>query len=187
MGAVSSWREQQGHVRALVARQLRVSEEEAGARLQQLELLLPNLGQQVEPAVLARLAMDVGAVTRRLLQLRLIFPEADAFKLALRAPILVLGASRPRLERAAQQLRRLLPGLNVDRLVEAAPELLDVKALRGALKDFQRAEPELDLAQVLAMDPSMVFRFSFRHHPNLSSALGRRTAAGVAAPAAERA
>ena len=67
-------------------------------------------------------------------QLRLIFPEADAFKLALRAPILVLGASRPRLERAAQQLRRLLPGLNVDRLVEAAPELLDVKALRGALK-----------------------------------------------------
>lgn len=51
-----------------MARQLRVSEEEAGARLQQLELLLPNLGQQVEPAVLARLAMDVGAVTRRLLQ-----------------------------------------------------------------------------------------------------------------------
>lgn len=48
-------------------------------------------------------------------QLRVIFPEADAFKLALRAPVLVLGASRPRLERAAKQLRRLLPGLNVDR------------------------------------------------------------------------
>lgn len=59
--------------------------------------------------------------------------------------------------------------------------------VRLCVQDFQRAEPELDLAQVLAMDPSMVFRFSFRHHPNLSSALGRRTAAGVAAPAAERA
>ena len=58
------------------------------------------------------------------MQLRTIFPEADAFKLALRAPVLVLGASLPRLERAAKQLRRLLPGLNVDRCVVSDPRAL---------------------------------------------------------------
>lgn len=172
------------HLRSAVARQLSVSEDEAAQRLRQLAALLPDLGSQVDrmdPAVVARLAADVGAVTRRLLQLRVIFPEADAFKLALRAPVLVLGASRPRLERAAKQLRRLLPGLNVDRLVEDEPELLDVKALRGALKDFKRAEPELDVAQALQLDPSMVFRFSLRHgRPNLDAALSRRTAAMLA-------
>ncbi|KAL4458509.1 hypothetical protein ABPG75_013374 [Micractinium tetrahymenae] len=176
-------------LRSTVARQLSVSEEEAGRRLHQLAALLPDLGSHVDrmdPAVVARLAADVGSVTRRLLQLRVIFPEADAFKLALRAPVLVLGASRPRLERAAKQLRRLLPGLNVDRLVEDEPELLDVKALRGALKDFRRAEPELDVAQALQLDPSMVFRFSLRHgKPNLDAALSRRTAAMLAAAPVE--
>lgn len=173
-----------GRMVAVVAGQLRVTEEEAGRRLQQLELLLPDLRQQLssmDPALVARLAADVGAVTRRLLQLRAIFPEADAFKLAQREPFLVLGASRPRLERAAKELRRLLPGLNVDRLVEDQPSLLDVKALRGAMKEFRRAEPTLDVAQALKVDPSMVFRFSFRHHPNVTSALCRRTAAALAA------
>lgn len=54
-----------------MARQLSVSEDEAAQRLRQLAALLPDLGSQVDrmdPAVVARLAADVGAVTRRLLQ-----------------------------------------------------------------------------------------------------------------------
>lgn len=49
------------------------------------------------------------------LQLRTIFPGADAFKLALREPFLVYGSTIFRLQRAATELRGLLPGLDVDR------------------------------------------------------------------------
>lgn len=49
------------------------------------------------------------------LQLRAIFPNADAFKLALREPFLVYGSTIFRLQRAASELRSLLPGLDIDR------------------------------------------------------------------------
>jgi hypothetical protein len=62
------------------------------------------------------------------------------------------------------------------RLVEDQPSLLDVRTLRKAIRQFQRAEPSLDVAQALQLDPSMPFRFSFRSTPNLSLAVGRRTA-----------
>lgn len=173
----SHW-EQQSRIRALVAQQLQLSEEEAGRRLQQLQQLLPGLQQQLhtmDPNTVARMAADVTAVAARLLQLRAIFPGADAFKLALREPFLVYGSTIFRLQRAAAELRRMLPGMDIDRLVEDQPSLLDVKTLRKAIKEFQRAEPSLDVHQVLVLDPSMPFRFSFRRSPNLSMAIGRRT------------
>jgi hypothetical protein len=60
------------------------------------------------------------------------------------------------------------------RLVEEEPSLLDVRTLRKAIKEFQRAEPSLDVLQALALDPSMAFRFNFRKAPNLNVAIGRR-------------
>ena len=50
-------------------------------------------------------------------QLRAIFPGADAFKLALREPFLVYGSTIFRLQRAAAELRRMLPGMDIDRWV----------------------------------------------------------------------
>lgn len=161
-----------------MAAQLQVSEEETGLRLQQLQQLLPGLQHQLpsmEPRVVAQMAQDVTAVAARLLQLRALFPGADAFKMALREPFLVYGSTIFRLQRAAAELRKLLPGMDIDRLVEDHPSLLDVKTLRKAIREFQRAEPSLDLQQALAVDPSMPFRFSFRRTPNLSLAIGRRT------------
>ncbi|KAI3435874.1 hypothetical protein D9Q98_001932 [Chlorella vulgaris] len=162
-------------MRALVAQQLQLSEVETGKRLQQLDQLLPGLQlHTMAPDVVARMATDVTAVAARLLQLRTIFPGADAFKLALREPFLVYGSTIFRLQRAATELRGLLPGLDVDRLVEEEPSLLDVRTLRKAIKEFQRAEPSLDVLQALALDPSMAFRFNFRKAPNLNVAIGRR-------------
>lgn len=175
--------QQPPNMQGLVAQQLHLNEEEAGRRLRQLQQLLPGLKlQSMDPEVVARMAADVTVVASRLLQLRIIFPGADAFKMVIREPFLVHGASRFRLQRAAAELRQLLPGLDVDRLVEDQPSLLDVKTLKLAIKEFRRAEPSLDVNAALSLDPSMVFRFSFRRSPNLSLALGRRTPWQAVAP-----
>lgn len=47
-------------------------------------------------------------------QLKLIFPDADAGRLGLREPALLLDADMGRVCRAAQELRALLPSTNID-------------------------------------------------------------------------
>ena len=62
------------------------------------------------------------------------FPEADASLLALRTPGLVLGGvDGARLESIAAELRELLPGLNVDRMVQENPGMLDVQVSAAGL------------------------------------------------------
>ena len=102
----------------VVADQLHLSDEAVAERLRQLALLMPTLQQKLpamKPQLIARLAADVPAVAAAMLQLKDVFPEADVAKLAVREPALVLGFDMVRLRGIAEELRQLLPRLNVDR------------------------------------------------------------------------
>ncbi len=102
----------------VVAEQLQVSEEAVEERLRQLALLMPTLQQKLtgmKPTLLAALAANVPAVAAAMLDLKDIFPDADVSKLAVRQPALVLGFDMARLRGIAEELRELLPRLNVDR------------------------------------------------------------------------
>jgi hypothetical protein len=95
-------------------------EGEAEAALLQLSLLLPSLGSKVggmRPDLVAALMAQVHALPAALLRLKEIFPGADVGVLAVRRPELVVGgeAALDAVERAAGELRALLPRLDVDR------------------------------------------------------------------------
>lgn len=145
-----------------VANSLGLGEEEVATRLQQLQLLLPSLQQKMigmKPQILERLASNIPGVAAALLELKAVFPEADVSKLAVREPALVLGFDMDRLRATAEELRLLLPRLNVDRLVEENPSMLDIEGFKLAMQEAQRIMPSLDVQQALGSDPQMIFGF----------------------------
>ncbi|GAB4820638.1 hypothetical protein N2152v2_007684 [Parachlorella kessleri] len=146
----------------VVADQLHLSDEAVAERLRQLALLMPTLQQKLpamKPQLIARLAADVPAVAAAMLQLKDVFPEADVAKLAVREPALVLGFDMVRLRGVAEELRQLLPRLNVDRLVEENPSMLDVRQFAEAMQEAKRIMPSLDIQQAMANDPQVILGF----------------------------
>lgn len=100
----------------VAAGELGVADEELEARLERVLLLLPDLRSKLASMrvqVLARLAADVEVLPPRLLRLKHIFPGCNASLLAMRQPELVLGLDLDRIEAAAQELRAMLPTLDV--------------------------------------------------------------------------
>lgn len=63
--------------------------------------------------LVARLAADVELLPGRLLALKAVFPGANVPLLAMRQPELVLGFDMQRLQAIAEELRQLLPALNI--------------------------------------------------------------------------
>lgn len=100
----------------VAADELDVPDAELEARLERVLLLLPDLRSKLASMrvqVLARLAADVELLPARLLRLKGIFPGCNASLLAMRQPELVLGFDLGRVEGAAQELRAMLPNLDV--------------------------------------------------------------------------
>ena len=146
----------------VAAQQLGMSDEELSERLLRLTALLPGLRPRLagmRPATLVGLAREVDEVAGRLVQLKAIFPDADVGALAAREPGLVLGYDLGRLAGTAEQLRELLPAINVDRLVQENPAVLDLEGLRAAMAEATRILPDLDLQHAMASNPQLVFSF----------------------------
>jgi len=123
-------------VQRLAADALGLSDEQLGDRLAQLSALLPGMSARLAlapPALLARLAASPAAVAARLLDLKRLFPAADAGAMAERRIALLLDDELPALEAAAGRLRALLGprGVSADLLVQNHPSVLDVDAFEA--------------------------------------------------------
>jgi ABC-type amino acid transport substrate-binding protein len=99
-----------------VSEELRISEEEVEARLDSLQVLLPAIKAKLagmRAVLVTRLVADIDLLPARLMRLKAIFPGAAAGVLAMREPGLVLGYDLDVLQATAEELRRMLPSLDI--------------------------------------------------------------------------
>ena len=134
------------------AAQLQMSDDALDAALARLQALLPGLAGKLpgmRTDAVTRLLTEIDAIPARLVALKAVFPGASASKLAIRAPDLILGFfDEDHLRRLADRLHELLPDLDVDRLVEENPAMLDVEELQVAMAEAARIMPSLDIQKV---------------------------------------
>jgi hypothetical protein len=143
--------------------ELDLDDEALAAQLARLRALLPDVGPKLggmRPATVAALLADLDAIPARLLTLKTVFPGANAGKLAVRVPGLVLGHfDEDHLQRLKDNLTELLPALDVDRLVEENPGMLDVEELMVAMAEAERLMPGVDLQKAMGADPQLILSF----------------------------
>jgi hypothetical protein len=138
------------------------ADEELEAKLIRLQTLLPDIQSKLaamRPDTITSLVTNIDNVAASLIQLKLIFPGANVSVLAIRQPYLVLGFDMKKLEDIAAQLRRLLPRLDIDKLVESEPLILDIEGLQEAIVEAQRIMPRLDIQTAMASDPQKILSF----------------------------
>lgn len=148
-------------LKKVAAAELQISEREFEVRLGQLTNLLPDLAdlwQLASPKLVARLAFHVQTVGQRLLHLRRIFPACNASMLVSNKLSLLLDDDLAMVQDAAARLRQLLPGLNMDMLVQSYPQMLDVEAFAAALQDVERLLPGKTPLQWMQSSPDTVLR-----------------------------
>lgn len=146
----------------VAADKLHISNEEMEFRLQQLQALLPDIIDKLSgmrPAIIVGLLRDIDVLPSRLMGLKAIFPRANVSKMAVREPALVLGFDLEHLEGVAKSLEEMLPGLDVDRLVEDNPSMLDIEELQAAMAEAKRIMPSLDIVKAMGSDPGVILSF----------------------------
>ena len=144
------------------AEELNISDEELAMRLDHLQILLPDITAKLpsmHPTTVANLLDNLDTLPGQLLNLKSTFPGANVSKLAVRAPELVLGMDLDLLTSIANQLHELLPSLDIDRLVEANPSMLDVEELRSAMAEAKRIMPQLNIEKAMGSDPNIILSF----------------------------
>ncbi len=105
-------------VQRVTAEKLNITEEAMSHKLGELQRLLPNLLQKMAvmgPDLLAQLSADPSQLAEKLLQLKIIFPEADTSRMVSNQISLVLKADLQKVAAAAEELRSILPNVNVDK------------------------------------------------------------------------
>ncbi|KAK9831855.1 hypothetical protein WJX81_002077 [Elliptochloris bilobata] len=149
-------------IKRVAAEELGCREEDMEERLQSLQALLPDMVGRLpsmKPKLIAQLASNPQRLANALVQLKRMFPGANPALLVARRPALALQGDLADVDAAGQQLRDLLPGVDVDRLVEAHPSALDVASFRAALDEARRIMPSLDLTAALNANPDVIFGF----------------------------
>lgn len=146
----------------VAADKLHITDEDMELRLQQLRALLPDITNKLSgmrPAIIVGLLQDINELPSRLMGLKAVFPGANVSKMAVREPALVLGFDIQHLEEVAKNLQEMLPGLDVDRLVEENPSMLDIEELRAAMAEAKRIMPSLDIVKAMGTDPGVILSF----------------------------
>ncbi|GIL83712.1 hypothetical protein Vretimale_10507 [Volvox reticuliferus] len=146
-------------IKRIASDELGISDDEMDERLQQLGALLPGLQSRLAkapPKLVARLAVNTGEVAQRLLRLKIAFPQANLSTMVSNRLSLLLDDDLAAVEAASGRLRQLVPGVNVDRFVEAYPLVLDVECFEMALEDAQRIMPGMDVTAMLRSNPDMI-------------------------------
>ncbi|DBB06310.1 TPA: hypothetical protein ACH3X1_011882 [Trebouxia sp. C0004] len=147
----------------VTAEKLNITEEAMSQKLRELQRLLPNLLQKMAgmgPDLLAQLSADPPQLAEKLLQLKIIFPEADTSRMVSNQISLVLKADLQKVAAAAEELRSILPNVNVDRLVQDNPVVLDVAAFQKTMQHARQIMgPDLDIIDSLKRRPEMIFQF----------------------------
>lgn len=146
----------------VAAIELNISNEELAVRLDHLQVLLPDITTKLpsmHPATIASLLSSLDTLPQQLLNLKSVFPGANVSKLAVRAPELVLSMDKDLLSSIAEQLHELLPTLDIDRLIEENPSMLDVEELRSAMAEAKRFMPSMDIEKAMGSDPNVILSF----------------------------
>ena len=146
----------------VAADRLQLSDEELEERLTTLTALLPDISSKLaymHPDTLVRMLSTIETLPAQLMALKETFPDANVSKLALRAPELVLDMPPDLVQSIAARLHELLPTLNIDKLVEENPSMLDVEELQVAIAEAQRLMPSLDVVKSMGSDPQMILSF----------------------------
>ncbi|KAF8068392.1 hypothetical protein HT031_002081 [Scenedesmus sp. PABB004] len=151
-------------IKRIASQELGVSDADLEARLQALYNLLPDLAARLvkaPPKRVAQLAASTELVAARLLRLRAIFPQANTAEMVNNRLTLLLDDDLDAVAAAAGRLRALLPGLHVDRFVEAFPLVLDVDDFELALEDAKRIMPDAvrsdaDVVALLRRNPELI-------------------------------
>ena len=102
----------------MTAEKLNITEEAMSQKMGELQRLLPNLLQKMAgmgPDLLAQLSADPSKLAEKLMQLKIIFPEADTSRMVSNQISLVLQADLQNVAAAAEELRSILPNVNVDK------------------------------------------------------------------------
>jgi len=136
-------------VTTLVAHELDVSDDEAKRRIERVCALVPGLRTRglgtTGARTVARWAADCDGLAASLLRLRTLFPTCDVAEMAVRTPRLLFDDDHDVIARDLDALRELFPEAgrdgkpDVDRMVQAVPQLLDVEFTRAALEALQNA------------------------------------------------
>lgn len=165
------------------------SDAEAARRLARVATLVPGLLERgygvTGGKTLVKWAADPTALAMRLRSLRETFPTCDVATLALQTPRLVFDEDHDELRQRLRLLRELFPNAgrdgkpDVDRMVQACPQLLDVSFARDALEALSRAgvgyETVADAAEAVHKWPSLILqvesaRLRSSYSPNFDQA-----------------
>lgn len=151
-----------GLLKKVAAYDIGITDHEMEETMRRLQTLLPDIENKLphmKATVLGSLVANIDLVALSLLQLKEIFPGANVSLLAVRQPFLVLGFDMNRLQVIAKELQSLLPNLDIDRLVEAEPSILDIDGFKEALEEAKRIMPELDIQMAMAREPQQILSF----------------------------
>eukprot|EP00884_Botryococcus_braunii_P013573 jgi/Botrbrau1/22216/Bobra.168_1s0047.1 len=142
---------------------LGLTEEEAKRRLEELACIVPGIESRMSAMkadILVGFLSDTAGLAVRLISLKQLFPRGDPAQMVLARPSLALSSEGlEAVQEAAERLRTLLPGVDVDRLVTEHPSMLDVDEFERAVAESQRILPGLDVCHIMEVNPSLIFRF----------------------------
>ena len=153
-------------LKKVAAEELDVSQAELESRLLVLQTLMPDAAGKLanlNVSTLVLLVKNIEEIPMRLLVVKSVFPEANASLLAIRSSWMLsrkcsLDELEERLQRTADDLRDLFPRLNVDKVVEENPEVLDVEALKEALDEAKSIGVQ-DVESLMGRDPQSILGF----------------------------
>eukprot|EP00210_Caulerpa_lentillifera_P000947 g917.t1 len=146
-------------IKRIAAHEMKLTDEQFDQKLNLLSNLLPGVNSRIAkmpPKLIAQLIINSHSLGERLLELKLIFPQADVANLVSSRPTLVLTESLQDIQSAADRLHELLPNSNVDHMVEQYPMLLNVESFEEAIRDARRLIPYCNFEQIMQTNPSMI-------------------------------
>eukprot|EP00878_Enallax_costatus_P004861 GHUV01005115.1.p1 GENE.GHUV01005115.1~~GHUV01005115.1.p1 ORF type:complete len:246 (+),score=62.15 GHUV01005115.1:280-1017(+) len=145
-------------IKIWLAEKMEITVPEVEAKLAELGNLLPDIVGKLDRAkadVLYELLRDSAATAERLMALRDLLPRCNVSALVAGHPRLMLGMTVAEVRQKVQELRRWLPGVDVDALIMQEPMLLRADLPR-LMSELARLMPGADPIRLIVSDPQMV-------------------------------
>ncbi|KAI8108193.1 hypothetical protein M9434_006223 [Picochlorum sp. BPE23] len=146
----------------VASEELGMSEETLDMYLTQLRCLMPDAADKMKNmsvGTLADLVKHIDDIPHRLMVLKNVFPNANACLLGIRNPQVLLHVEESKLQRIADELHEMFPNLDVDRLVEENPSMLDIQGIKNAIAEAKQIMPSLDIQHAMGSDPQLILGF----------------------------
>ncbi|WPT14091.1 hypothetical protein PSENEW3_00000222 [Picochlorum sp. SENEW3] len=146
----------------VASEELGMSEETLDMYLTQLRFLMPDACDKMKNmsvGTLADLVKHIDDIPHRLMVLKNVFPNANACLLGIRNPQVLLHVEESTLQSMADELHEMFPNLDVDRLVEENPSMLDIQGIKNAIAEAKQIMPSLDIQHAMGSDPQLILGF----------------------------